>query len=261
MKGPFKIVFLSLAAAASLIGCNKQSGKSSASKPALAISKSTVERGEQLTVSVKDLPVSAAIKWSIFPSPGTRVLPGRNEATAFFGNPGTYTLTANFYADSSAPTPYDSSALPIHVSDSIYTPPAPVTADTSSLVGDQIAIEPIFATDSAGVYMLVQTRNVYDCWPGLLYSFTVYGNTMTLNCMEVTSTIPLVDCGGVRNTAQAFLSTAIGGVRTPNGVYTFNVILNNIVYAGTLTITDQNYTFGWSYSSGVTISPLQINKQ
>ena len=98
------------------------SSSSQASKPTLTISKSTVARGEQLTMAVNNLPASAAIKWALVPSPGTKLLTGKDQATAFFGNSGSYKLTANFYADSSATVPYDSSSTPVTVSDSVYTP-------------------------------------------------------------------------------------------------------------------------------------------
>ena len=35
--------------------------------------------------------------------------------------------------------------------------------------------------------MMVQTVKLYDCYPQLMYSFTESSNTMTLNCIEVTS--------------------------------------------------------------------------
>ncbi len=64
----------------------------------------------------------------------------------------------------------------------------------------------------------------------------------------------MMNCGGATSTAKAYI------IAPPpaNGVYTFHVILNTAVYSGTLTVTDQNYTFNWPFSSGVTISPLQI---
>ncbi len=46
-----------------------------------------------------------------------------------------------------------------------------------------------------------------------------------------------------------------------NGTYNLIFKLNGTTYQGTVTVTDTNCTITWSYSSGVTISPLTIQKQ
>jgi hypothetical protein len=253
MKNLLLPVIIAGVLALTVTGCQKTASKSTTPKAsALTLSKTSVARGEQLTASVQGLSASAVIKWSVFPTPGTKLLSGKDQATAFFGNQGRYQLTANIYADSTAPAPYDSTSSPVTVSDSVYTPPPPVQSDTSALAGNSIQIEPITATDTGGLIMIAQTSKLYSCYPQLNYYFSQQGNTIELDFQSVSSTIAA--CNGVTNTAKAFIMAQ----PPPNGVYTFNVVLNTAVYSGTLTVTDQNYTFNWPYTSGVTISPLQI---
>jgi hypothetical protein len=236
-----------------ITGCKKNSSSSlAATKPAVMLSKTTVARGEPLIASVSDLSTSAIIRWKIFPTPGTMLSPSRDQATVFFGNRGSYQLTAVVYSDSTNPVATDSSTSPVTVSDSVYTPPPPVQSDTSALAGDAIQIEPVTCTDTGGLILAVQTVNLYSCYPQLNYYFSQVGNTIELYCLSVSSMIQ--SCGGAMNTAKA----VVLGQAPANGVYNFNVILNTATYRGTLTVTDQTYTFSWPYTSGVTLSPLQI---
>ena len=248
----FLIPIIGLLAAAGT-GCKKNGSSSSSGKPGLTLSKSTVARGEQLTATIQDLPSSAVVKWRVFPTPGTKILSGKDQATAFFGNQGSYQVMATVYADSSAPLPYDSSSSPVVVSDSIYTPPPPIQSDTSALAGDAIQIEPITATDTGGLILVAQTTNLYSCNPQLNYYFSLTGNTFELD-FQCVSSITNGCAGSSMTTAKAFIFAQA----PPDGVYDFNVILNTATYRGTLTVTDQKYTFSWPYTSAVTISPLEI---
>jgi hypothetical protein len=251
MKNLLFPVIFALILAGLVIGCQKSSHSSSSGKPALTLSKSSVARGEQLTAAVQGLSTTAVVRWKVFPTPGTKVLSCKDQATAFFGNQGSYQVTATVYADSASSSPYDSSSSPIIVSDSVYTP-QPVQSDTSALAGDAIQIEPITASDTGGLIMIAQTVNLYSCYPQLDYYFSQIGNTIELYCLSVSANTG--SCGGTMNTAKAFIFAQ----PPADGVYTFNVILNTAVYSGTLTVTDQKYTFSWPYTSGVTISPLQV---
>ncbi len=209
-------------------------------------------RGEQLVITA--LPSSAAtvVRFNVFPASGTKLFSIKDQADAFFANPGNYSVTANYYVDS-AGAPFDSSSSPVTVSDSIYTPPPPIQSDTSALAGDAIQIEPITARDTGGLIMVAQTTKLYGCNPTLNYYFEQFGNTINIYFLDVDAD-GVDDCGGVKSTAKAFIFKPAPA----NGTYNFNVILNTATYQGTLTVTDQTYTFGWSYTSAVTISPLQI---
>jgi hypothetical protein len=252
MKNLIRIVVLSGLVVTYLLACNKQGSGSSAGKPALTLSKSTVARGEQLVITAQPSSAATIVRFSVFPAAATKLFSSRDQANAFFGNSGSYTVTANYYTDS-AGAPFDSSSSPVTVSDSIYSPPTPIQSDTSALAGDAIQIEPITATDTGGLIMVAQTTKLYGCNPTLNYYFEQFANTINIYFLDVDAD-GVDDCGGVKSTAKGFIFAKAPA----NGTYNFNVILNTATYQGTLTVTDQNYTFGWSYTSAVTISPLQI---
>jgi hypothetical protein len=251
MRSIFKIVVFSGVAAAAIIACNKQ-GSSSSTKSGLTLSKSTVARGEQLVVSTQPSSATAIVRFKVFPTTGTSVFSGKDQATAIFASAGNYKVTANYYSDSTG-APYDSSSSPVTVSDSIYNPAPPIQSDTSALAGDAIQIQPITASDTGGLILVAQTSKSYDCYPQLNYYFSKIGNTIEITFLDVAAQPGA--CGGVSNTAKAY----IFGEAPANGVYNFNVILNTATYHGTLTVTDQTYTFDWPFSSAVTISPKVIN--
>ena len=175
-----------------------------------------------------------------------------------FARPGTYRVTASSLgADSSAT---DSSWGTISVTDTVYQPVPPPAYDTTTLAGDQITITP--SVDSnANLFLLAQTKNSYGCASTLIYEMSAGGTGgggIGLTFYEVVSngTGP---CNGVQNPASAFLFP--GATSTwPIGTYPVTARLNGITYTGTLTITNTTYTFSWNYSSGVLISPLQLNK-
>jgi len=169
-----------------------------------------------------------------------------------FPTSGSYQLLA-IYSDSSG-SGSDTSTAPITVTDSTYIPPS--TLDTLPLTGDQIILTPV--RDSNRVLFLeVQTKNSYDCFPTLMYSTMTSTDSIGVNFSGVVAGSPSGGCGGVQNQAYSYLIFS----QLPDGAYTFTVTLNGVVYRGTLTVTDTNYTFTWNYTSGVTISPLQVGNQ
>ena len=234
------------------LGCQKNSNSSVTGKPAILLSKTTVARGEPLSASITAQSTSAIVRWKIFPTPGTLLSSAKEQATVFFGNKGGYQLTAVVYADSTNPIATDSSSIPVTVSDSVYTPPPPIQSDTSALAGDAIQLQPVTSTDTGGLILVAQTVKLYGCSPQLNYYYQQIGNTIELDLLSVSST--MMNCGGAMNTAKAYIIERA----LPDGVYTFNVVLNTAAYQGKLTVTDQTYTYSWPYTSAVTISPLQI---
>lgn len=256
MKYLLRFIALSGILVVSTESCKKGSSENISSQPAISakgpvitLSNSTIARGQQLNVTVHGAPASTVVKWAIYPTTGATIMPGQGVATAFFGNPGTYHVTAYYCADSAA-APFDSSSSPVTVSSSVYVPLPPVQSDTSALAGNNIYIQPLTAT-GGGLYLAVQTSNAYPCQPELQYYYSQIGNTIQLFCLREVAT---GNCSGPASTAKAFVFTQ----PLTDGVYSFQVILNTAIYQGTLTVTNENYTFTWNNAPYVTISPLQI---
>jgi hypothetical protein len=245
------------------ISCVKNSGgtnySGSKNSSILTVSKSVVEKGEPLLASTTKSDLNAIIRWQVHPAINTVVLPSDNKAAIFMTNPGKYQLTANYFLPSDTTIAYDSSNSTITVNDSTYTPP-PVAAgyDTASLAGDQITLIPAFSQDS-GLVIIAKTTNLYNCYPYITaYGWTQGGINSSLDFDFRSAEVVegKADCAGIKNTAFAFMPTNLSA----NGVYTINANFNGVNYQGSVTVTDTQYIFTWSYTSGIIISPLQIRR-
>ncbi len=239
--------------------CVKNSGTvnyTGGTKSDLTLSKSNLKRGEQLIASTNQSNPNAIVKWTTYPSTNTLVSPANNQASAIFAMPGSYQITASYYNASDTTLAYDSSSAPVTVNDSfITTAPIPDGLDTVSLAGDQLILSPVSASDSIFI-MSVQTVNLYNCTPFLAaYSFDgLNGNSLLL--YSEGEVVEGSGCNGAKNHAVSYLF--FGPLN--NGTYSISAVLNGITYQGTLAVTSTYYTFTWNYSSGITISPLQIKR-
>jgi hypothetical protein len=260
MKHFMKTHFIYLSFFVVIAACVKNSGtvhyNGNPSNSDLTLSKSNLKRGEQLIASTNQSNPNAIIKWTTYPSMNTVVSPANNQAAAIFALPGTYHITASYYNASDTTTAYDSSSAPVTVNDSIVTtPPVPDGLDSLSLSGDQLVLSPVSASDSIFI-MSVQTVNMYNCTPYLTaYSFDGLNGTSLLLYKDG-EVVEGSGCNGAKNHAVSYLFYS----PLNNGVYNISAVLNSITYQGTLTVTNTDYTFNWPYSSGITISPLQIKK-
>jgi hypothetical protein len=238
--------------------CVKNSGsiQTTGSNSDLTLSKSDLKRGEQLIASTNQSNPNAIVKWTSYPSANTVVLPANNQAAAIFASAGSYRITASYYNASDTTNAYDSSSAPVTVNDSIsYTAPTPDGLDSVSLAGDQLILSPISASDSIFI-MSAQTVNSYNCTPYLTaYSYDgLNGNSLLL--YSEGEVVEGRGCGGAKNHAVSYLFFGPLNI----GTYNISAVLNGITYQGSLTVTSTDYLFTWNYTSGITISPLQIKR-
>jgi len=242
-----------------ITACVKNSGTvhytGTPSNTDLTLSKSNLKRGEQLIASTNQSNPNAIVKWTTYPSVNTVVSPANNQAAAIFAQPGVYHITASYYNLSDTTTAYDSSSAPVTVNDSIVTTPVADGFDSLSLSGDQLVLSPVSASDSIFI-MSVQTVNLYNCTPFLAaYSFDGL-NGSSLLLYKDGEVVEGSGCNGAKNHAVSYLFYS----PLNNGVYNISAVLNSVTYQGSLTVTDTDYTFVWPYTSGITISPLQVKK-
>ena len=260
MKHFKKIRFICLSFFIVITACVKNSGTihytGTNPNTDLTLSKSNLKRGEQLIASTNQSNSNAIIKWTTYPSINTVVLPANNQAAAIFALAGTYHITASYFNASDTSTAYDSSSASVTVNDSVITTaPVPDGLDSVSLSGDQLVFSPVSASDSIFI-MSVQTINLYNCMPFLAaYSFDGLNGTSLLLYKDG-EVVEGSGCNGAKNHAVSYLFYS----PLKKGVYNISAILNSITYQGTLTVTDADYTFYWPYTSGITISPLQVKK-
>jgi hypothetical protein len=178
-----------------------------------------------------------------------------------FSNPGTYTVTASYFSDSTASVPYDSSYSPVTVTDSVYNSSDSTancgTAQSISVnSGDLITLTPLPYTSDTGLVLIAHTQNLYgNQYPYLNYTFTDHmSGGYQVNFIGVT-TYP---CG--YTTDGATPASSILSFNSASGTHDIIITVNGTTYTGTLVVTDTSYTFTWNYTSGVIISPLQIQK-
>ena len=234
--------------------------RGSYNKPTVILPDSTIKKGESFVVSTTVPDSNSIIRWSIQPSDSTSIIANGNQATVHISLAGTYLITANFYSPADPVNPYDSSHSTIVVKDSANKPPVPPVRDydTLSLVGDQLIISPDFFLNGA-LFLTVTTTNVFACKSYLsIYSTSQErpgpNSSFTMNFNSGIVAVSTSDCTGTSGPA----SNQIDIVDLPIGVHPIFASLNQIDYQGSVNVTDSNYTFTWNYTSGITISPLQI---
>jgi hypothetical protein len=244
--------------------CKKNSSGGGTGKPVLTLSSSTIKRNQPLVASTNVISSDLVVRWTVNSAPNsTWISPAGNKSVILFSNSGSYTVTASYFADSAATTPYDSSSSPVTVTDSLYNDSTGTWASCNSLVqepisnNDQIFITPISYSDT-GLVFVAHTQQTYgDQYPLIDYSLIpdttagygfVFGTVTESPCNIATGTpTPATGVLSISSLAQ--------------GANDFTIFFNGAVYEGTITVTSTQISFSWHYTSGVIISPMTITKQ
>ena len=132
-------------------------------KSTLTLSSEMVKIGEPLAVASNATGNNLYTKWSVSPSGKSWIAPSGNESVILFSGAGNYKITATYFSDSLAPTPYDSSFSTVVVNDSIYGEGklnclAIVLAPINT--NDQITLTPVSYSDT-GLVLLAHTQQLY----------------------------------------------------------------------------------------------------
>ena len=267
MKTPIVNLISASLLAVIIFGSSCKKSDDNQSKPVVTLSKSTVKIGEPVIATTNS---NVVVRWSVKESPiNTWISSSENKSVIIFSVPGTYAVTANYFLDSTASSSYDSSASSVIVTDSIYNDSSAVQVHCLSILAiplnanDQISLTPVSYTDT-GLVLIAHTQNTYGAlYPRLAY--TQVSNITTGYAFSF-SNIITYPCAIPNPPATALPGTAIisfGGYNQPlqNGTSDVTFNLNGTIYKGILTVTSASCTFSWNYTSGVTISPLIIQKQ
>ena len=259
MKNYKIVILLFIALSAVVFACNKStSGSTATTKPTLVLSKSVIKIGEPLVVTTKGQASGSSVHWSASTNASIWTSSSGDSATFLFTSAGSYQVGASYASGGSAA--YDSSNSSITVSDSLYTDTNTVHCDAILSVpigsGDQVILTPISYSDSAGLVFLAYTQNIYNYLPSLTYTGNLSGTGGTYECDF--NAITEYPCNGF-----SLPTPATGDVffySLTNGTHDLVFKLNGTTYQGSLTVSNTTCTFTWNYNSGVTISPLQIQK-
>lgn len=188
----------------------------------------------------------------IWPTPNT------DSAVYIFTSPGTFTVKANFQSHINGSN--DSTDGNVIVTDSIFSDTATGTCNVivvrNLTADDQINLTPVDYSDT-GLVFVAHTTNLYDHSPLLNSNGDI---RLTESGFEVDISSALVfPCYGSAAPAPAVGLVVLTGLT--NRTYTLSFKLNNTTYSGSMTVTDSNISFSWTSSSGVTISPLTIQRR
>lgn len=244
--------------------CTKNSSSSGGgANKGLTLSKSTVKIGEPLIATTNGTTVTSGITWSA-PSNG-EVWPAAHtdSATFIFTHSGTYQISAfipNNPTTMGGALTGDSSIATVIVTDSVYGDTSTVHCDAITVktlsTDDQISLTPISFSDT-GLIFIAHTQDLYAYNPMLDCGGNKPPSNGTFEC-DFNSTFEYACYGSPTPTPATGI---ISFTSVSKGTYNLVFKLNGTTYQGSVTVTDTNCTITWTYSSGVTISPLTIQKQ
>lgn len=242
-----------MAIASVLIGitaCNKNETDPVATN--LEASKSTkIKIGEPVSFKFNDAPQGSTVTWTVIPDKDVKINASGNQASILFANAGNYSVNARYGALTG------SSA--VSVLDSVYNPGGSPTI--VPLTGDQIAITVSKMPDSMGLIGLnlsFLTNKKYKCLNNkLLFARTdKVENDITTYQIEYNGVEIPRDNDCTAGEAHSKGETSFYPIA--NGESKLVVKLNGVQYTGTITKAGTSITIGWSYTSGITISPLNL---
>jgi hypothetical protein len=240
-----------------ILSCSKNPD-STITKPILLLSKTTVKMGEPLCATLTGQAMNTNVAWSsnsgghIWPTPNT------DSAIYIFTSPGTYIVKANFQSHINGSN--DSTDGTVMVTDSIFSDTALATCDVVVVKNltpdDQINLTPVDYSDT-GLVFVAQTMNLYYHSPLLNSNGEIH---LSESGFEVDISSALIfPCSGSTAPAPAVGLVVLTGLT--NRTYSLSFKLNNTTYSGSMNVTDTNITFNWTPSTGVTISPLMIQRR
>jgi hypothetical protein len=268
------IPFLLLTAVTGYMSCQKEHSSDPASVNAAKTE--GIKKGEPVSFSIENTSGLAA-KWSVSPSSNVILTSDGDKATVYFRRSGSYSVMAATggtiqrimvnVTDSSFCDSLRRDSICGFPTDTIPTIPKDTTRpdttckncgphdSTYSLLYDHINITPI-RIDTGGVSGLVikaTTRNVYFCPFNTL--LTAFSSTNGSYYVAYTGVFVPGGCTGV----QVQATSARVAYPVTDGTHTLKVNVSGVIYTGSFTKTGTQYSFNWSDTSKVTISPLIIN--
>ena len=214
--------------------------------------------GEPLYASLSGQATNTNVAWSS--NSGGHIWPTQNTDTAIyiFTSPGTYTVKANFQSQVNGSN--DSTDGNVIVTDSIFSDTVTVTCDAVVVQNltedDQINLTPVDYSDT-GLVFVAQTTNLYNHSPLLNSNGEIHVSESGFE-VDISSAL-IFPCSGSAAPAPAVGLVTLTGLT--NRTYQLSFKLNNNLYFGTMTVSDSNIVFSWPSSTGVTMSPLTIQRR
>jgi len=252
---------LIMAIAGLLIGftaCNKDENETGASGVD-ASKTSKINKGEPVNFKFTKAPEGSTVLWSVTPNKDVKINASGNVATILFSNSGSYVVNATYGVEKG------SSA--ISVQDSVYKPSTGGSGTgelptIAALTGDQVDIIIKKAPDSIGLpglYFDMVTKNKYKCLNNVLLVSRTDATDANVNVYKIEFTGVQIPTSEYCAAGEAVAKGATYLYPIAEGESKLQITLNGTVYKGAITRKGAIISIVWTYTSGVTISPLTIN--
>jgi hypothetical protein len=220
----------------------------------LVASASAVKIDQPDSLVLVDAKASDSLKWSVVPAGCDTLLTKNNTALIVFTKAGSYKVSVS-----------DNGAAPasrsITVSDSVYN--SGTRYNAIPFTGDQIKLIPGYYKSKLGdtsyIYFVAQTKAYYCAVDRINYTDSLTSkNAFSLNFINLQQAAPCTAGSGTISTGINFRQHQL----TPlaNGTYPLAVTLNGKTYTGNIVVSTANITFNWGYTSGVLITPGEVNR-
>lgn len=256
------------------MSCQKE--HSSDPAPVMAAKTEGIKKGEPVNFSVQNTSGLTA-KWSVSPAANVTLTSDGDNATLYFRRSGSYSVMATMgsmvqrvmvsVTDSSFCDSLRRDSVCGFPTDTIPSGPKDTTRpdttcktcglhdSTFTLAYDHINLS-VIKIDSgnvSGLAIKATTRNVYACsYNNLITGFSGSNGSYYFNYQGV-----FVPGGCTSGPVQATSTRVLFPIT--DGSHAFNVHLSGVTYTGSFTKAGTSYSFTWSDTSKVTISPLIIN--
>ncbi len=224
----------------------------------------TVKIGQPDSLELVGASATDSVRWTVTPSGFNTIVNYHNHAVVSFNKAGSYVVTTVVNGGNSYP-------YAITVTNDVYTPPTPAppsgAATHVSMAGDQITLLAHYSkspgSDSAYVYFNAKTTNTYPCGNGALNfsrSFDASSH-LSINFIDVyqPATKDCTASGTITSPIIPF-AQSVANTYLANGTFPLAVTLNGVTYTGNVVVTATDVTFNWTYTSGVTITPLHFTR-
>jgi hypothetical protein len=231
--------------------CEKKDSEPMGTPPTLEVQLAgDAHIGQPIIFKLPSVAAATTVNWTVTPNKATINASG-NTATISFQTSGSYVVNGTSGSASGSST--------VKV-DSVNYLPVNGTTVVPFSTGEQLIITAKRNDSSAttsGLTFTMQTVGSYSCQNSIL-SFTATNGsggaaTYAINIAGIS--VPLVGCTAGSSKSSGSASTK---VPLPAGTTTLTIGFNGTVYTGSIVKTGNSYSINWSYTSGVTISPLSL---
>jgi len=241
--------------------CNK-TGLTSPNTREIVATKTTIVVNKLDSLAVTNISSTDSILWTVSPTGSNTYYSRSGNAVLSFTKAGTYIVSASVNGAAPLTLTITATAAPVNPADTVTN-----HSGLLPLTGDQISLTPHYqqgpVTDSVSVWFTGTTINTYACSNSELkfnYSLDA-SNHFVINfanvqqfatCTAGPSTIPT-------RSPITFLQR-FGSQYIVNGTYPLTIKLNGTTYTGSVIITTTTVTINWTYTAGITITPLVITR-